>query len=115
VSRHDHFERRASEARIELLDPDPIVRLRAVDEVGFDAAGLYALRDRLLDDRSGLVRAAAARRSRSARRVRASASATRSAEACWSIRRAVTRSSPSRQPALSAPRSTTRDASWPSR
>lgn len=55
---------------IELLDPDPVVRLRAVDDVAFDAAGLYALRDRLLDDRNGLVRAAVAERlSRAARAI----------------------------------------------
>ena len=55
---------------IELLDPDSLVRLRAIDEIVLAGAGLYALRERLLDDRNGFVRAAAAERlSRAARAI----------------------------------------------
>jgi hypothetical protein len=71
MSRHEHVGHVGhGEAMIELLDPDPVVRLRAVDDVAFDATGLYALRDRLLEDRNGFVRAAVAERlSRAARAI----------------------------------------------
>jgi HEAT repeat protein len=69
-----------------LLDPDPIVRLRAVDDVPFDATGLYALRDRLLDDRNGFVRAAVAERlSRAARAIFDENSPTRAEAMLWLI------------------------------
>jgi HEAT repeat protein len=71
---------------IALLDPDPIVRLRAVDDVGFDAMGLHALRDRLLDDRNGFVRAAVAERlSRAARAIFDENSPTRAEAMLWLI------------------------------
>jgi HEAT repeat protein len=54
----------------ELLDTDPLVRREAVERVTLDAAGLFALRERLLEDSHGSVRAAAAERLARAARAR---------------------------------------------
>ncbi|EDM80638.1 hypothetical protein PPSIR1_37134 [Plesiocystis pacifica SIR-1] len=62
MSRRSPIERGCGDALIDLLDPDPVLRRYAVDAVPLDTTGLYALRERLLDDRHGPVRAAAAER-----------------------------------------------------
>lgn len=68
----------------ELLDVDALVRRRAVEAVILDGAGLYALRERLLDDGDGFVRAAAAERlARAARAVFDDARPTRREATQW--------------------------------
>ncbi len=86
MSRSADLELGAERAVIELLDPDAVVRRRAVDDVILAGPGLYALRERLLDDRNGFVRAAAAERlSRAARAIFDEGPPTRLEAVLWWI------------------------------
>ncbi|HVH98765.1 MAG TPA: HEAT repeat domain-containing protein, partial [Enhygromyxa sp.] len=61
-SRRSPIERGCGDALVDLLDADPILRRYAVDGVELDRVGLYALRERLLEDSHAPVRLAAGER-----------------------------------------------------
>lgn len=61
-SRRSSIERGCADPLVDLLDADPILRRYALDGVELDSVGLYALRERLLEDSHAPVRLAAGER-----------------------------------------------------